>query len=114
MVHHHFSLSVDITLTPDTIIPVVKEVKDWSAVVSVLVVPSPIQHRIVQRYPTEAERSCAAAKWWLNTVPSPSWKDLALDLYHEGEDRAVEKVAQYLPKGTCMPTHMESGHTAID
>ena len=45
----------------------------------------------------------------MNTHPSASWDRLARALYHEGEYGALEKVAQYLPKGT----HMESFQTGI-
>ena len=72
-------------------------------------VPHPVERRIEDQYTTEREKSCATWGWWVNTDPLASWMDLAVALYHEGEDRAVEKVSQYLPKGT----HMESVQTGI-
>ena len=89
---------------------VMKEVSDWRRVARSghVGVPSPVVRRIEDQYTTETEQSCATWEWWVNTDPSASWMDLALALYHEGEDRALEKVSQYLPKGT----HMESVQTA--
>ena len=72
-------------------------------------VPYPIIQRIEAEYTTETERNCAFVQWWLNTNPSPTWMDLALVLYKVGRDRALEKVAQYLPKGT----HMENVQTGL-
>ena len=72
-------------------------------------VPDPIVQRIAQGYTTERQRSCATEEWWVNTHPLASWNDLNLTLYHEGEYGALEKVSQYLPKGT----HMESVQTGI-
>ena len=88
---------------------VMKEVSDWRWVATsgYLNVPHPVERRIEVQYATETERSCALGEWWVNTQYSPSWDHLALALYYAGEDRAVEKVSQYLPKGT----HIESVHT---
>ena len=72
-------------------------------------VPDHIVQKIAQGYPTERQWSCATGEWWVNTHYLASWDHLAMTLYHAGEDRAVEKVAQYLPKGT----HMESVQTGI-
>ena len=91
---------------------VMKDVSDWRTVVAgypSVSVPHPVERRIEDQYTTETERSCATWEWWVNTVPSASWGSLARALYHEGEDRALEKVSQYLPKGT----HMESVQTGI-
>ena len=96
---------------------VMKDVKDWIGV-SFLIhivwktvggtflasVPDPILWRINAQCTTGTEQSIAFGQWWVNTHPSPTWMDLAYALYHCGEDRALEKVAQYLPKGT----HMEN------
>ena len=65
-------------------------------------VPHPVERKIEDQYTTETEQSCTAGEWWVNTHPLASWEELALALYHEGEDRALEKVSQYLPKGTHM------------
>ena len=89
---------------------VMKEVSDWRRVWSWYVgVPLLVIPRIEDQYTTERERSYAAWEWYVNTHPSASWNHLALALYHAGEYGAVEKVAQYLPKGT----HMESVQTGI-
>ena len=90
---------------------VVKEVRDWRRVVGYpsVDVPHPVERRIKDQYTTETEPSCAAGEWWANTHPYASWGQLARALYHWGEYGALEKVAQYLPKGT----HMESVQTGI-
>jgi len=90
---------------------VMKDVKDWRRVSwsGFVDVQSSIIRIITVQYTTDTERSCALGQWWVNTHPSPTWMDLALAVYHEGEDRALEKVAQYLPKGT----HMENVQTGM-
>ena len=103
------SSHTDTTLTPDSIVPVMKEVRDWRWLAAMLLVPDPIVQRIAQGYTTERQRICATGEWWVNTYPSPSWDRLALALYCAGEYGPVEKVSQYLPKGT----HMESVQTGI-
>ena len=102
-------MSTDATLTPDRVMAVMKDVKDWRSVGGSFFVPDPIIQRIKAQNTAETERSCALGQWWVNTHPSPTWMDLALAVYHEGEDRALEKVAQYLPKGT----HMENVQTGM-
>ena len=90
---------------------VMKEVSDWRSVArSVYVhVPHAVVQRIEDQYTNETEQCCAAWEWWVNTDSSATWKDLAWGLYLKGEYGAVEKVAQYLPKGT----HMESVQTGV-
>jgi len=90
---------------------VMKDVKDWRRVSqSILVsVPDSIIRRITDKYTTETECRCALVQWWVNTYSHPTWMNLAHALYHSGEDRALEKVAQYLPKGT----HMENVQTGL-
>jgi len=96
---------------------VMKDVKDWRRVSQSIHItwktvrltflaslPGPIIRRIEAQCTTETERSCALGQWWVNAHYSPTWMDLAFALYRSGEDRALEKVAQYLPKGT----HMEN------
>ena len=63
-------------------------------------IPDAIQERITQHYTTGKEQSCAAGEWWVNLHPFPSWTNLGRALYFKGEDRALEKMAKYLPKGT--------------
>ena len=86
---------LETTLTPDNIVPVMKEVRCWWKIVA-----DPVKDRIKRCYSTETERSCEAGKYWVHTCPFASWEDLALKLYYAREDRALEKVAQYLPRGT--------------
>ena len=90
---------------------VMKDTSGWRSVTrsGYVNVPHPVVRRIEDQYTTEREQSCATWEWWVNTHPSPSWNDLALALYRAGEYGAVEKVSQYLPKGT----HMESVQTGI-
>ena len=90
---------------------VMKEVRDWRSVARSINVniPHPVVQRIEDQYTTETEQSCATWEWWVNTDLYASWDNLALALYHAGEYGAVEKVSQYLPKGT----HMESVQTGI-
>ena len=117
IVHHWLVLTpacvspTDAALTPDRVMAVMKDVKDWRRVSrSVFVnVPHPIIQRIEAQHSAETERSCALGQWWLNTAPSPTLMDLAFALYRSEEYRALEKVAQYLPKGT----HMENVQTGM-
>ena len=90
---------------------VMKEVSDWRRVAKsgYVDVPRPVVRRIEDQYTTEREQSCATWEWWVNTHHFASWKYLALTLYRAGEYGALEKVSQYLPKGT----HMESTQTGI-
>ena len=65
-------------------------------------IPAAIRERITKHHATEKEQSCAAGEWWVNTYPFSSWDDLARALHHNGEDGALQKMAQYLPKGVYM------------
>ena len=105
--------SIDPTLTAANIIPVMEEVGDWrqlasdpfsifSVIASFLGIPRAIQERITKQNATDKMQSCAAGKWWVHTDPSASWDSLADALYHKGEYGALEKMAQYLPKGAYM------------
>ena len=78
-------------------------VGDWRQLAGSLQfhIPAAIQERITKHHATE-KQSLAAGEWWVNTDPAPSWDDLATALYHTGEDTALEKMAQYLPKGAYM------------
>ena len=69
-------------------------------------IPAAIRERITKLHATEKKQSLAAGEWWVNTYPYPSWDNLATVLYHSGEHTAVEKMAQYLPKGV----YMERGY----
>jgi len=64
----------------------------------------------MQCYSTETERSCEAGKYWIETCPFASWESLALKLYYSREDSALEKVAQYLPRGTYTDTDTVIAH----
>ena len=65
-------------------------------------IPAAIRERITKLHATGKKQSMAAGEWWVNTDLSPSWDNLARALYHSGEDTALEKMAQYLPKGVYM------------
>ena len=65
-------------------------------------IPDAIQERITKHHATDKMRSRAAGEWWVHTDYSPSWDDLASALYRKGEDRALERMTQYLPKGAYM------------
>ena len=81
-------------------------VRDWrqlaTDVWNGLHVPAAIQERITRRHTTNKTQSYAAGEWWIQTYPSPSWDRLATALYHSGENKALDKMAQYLPKGVYM------------
>ena len=79
-------------------------VGDWRqlATYPLFRIPDAIRERITKHHATEKEQSLAAGEWWVNTYHSPSWDHLATALYHNGEHRALEKMAQYLPKGAYM------------
>ena len=79
-------------------------VGDWQKLASDphIFIPGAIQERIIQHHATNKNQSCAAGKWWVHTYLVPSWDYLANALYHSGEDKALEKMAQYLPKGVYM------------
>ena len=65
-------------------------------------VPAAIQERITRRHTTNKAQCYAAGEWWVQTYPFPSWDNLANALYHKGEDTALHKMTQYLPKGAYM------------
>ena len=65
-------------------------------------IPAAMRERITKLHATKKEQSLAAWEWWVNTHPYPSWDNLATALYFSGEYRALEKMAQYLPKGVYM------------
>ena len=83
-------------------------VEDWRKVAKFIFIniPDAIQERITKHHNTDKEQSCAAGEWWVHTQLSPSWNDLARALYRSGEDKALEKMTQYLPKGA----YMERGY----
>ena len=62
-------------------------------------IPYTIKKRITERHTTDKEQSCAAGEWWVNTHPFSSWDRLTEALCNNGEDRALEKMAQYFPRG---------------
>ena len=79
-------------------------VGDWRrlAISAYFGIPDAIQERITERHTTTEEQTRAAGEWWIHTYHSPSWDRLAKALYYSGQDRALEKMAQYLPKGVYM------------
>ena len=95
----------DPTLTVENIGPIMEAVGNWRKLATDFLhflVPDAIQERITHLHTTNKERSCAVGEWWVNICPYPSWDRLATVLYSNGEDRALEKMAQYLPRGMCM------------
>ena len=79
-------------------------VGDWRQFAGLLGldIPRAIQERITKQHATDKMQSRAAGEWWVHTYPSPSWDGLAGALYRKGEDRALKKMTQYLPKGVYM------------
>ena len=84
-------------------------VGDWRQLAIGLLIPDVIEKRITKHHATVKEQSLAAGEWWVNIYPVPSWDHLATALYLSGEDTALEKMAQYLPKGA----YMERGYTVV-
>ena len=91
--------SIDPTLTAANIRPIMEEVGNWRQLASAFYIPDAIKERITKHHATDKMRSRAAGEWWVHTHPSPSWDSLANALYLNGEDKAVDKMTQYLPKG---------------
>ena len=91
----------DPTLTVENIGPIMEMVEDWWKVANsgFIYIPDGIQERITQLHTTDKMQSRAAGEWWVHTDYSPSWDNLAVALYRKGQDTALEKMAQYLPKG---------------
>ena len=94
--------SIDPTLNAANIKPIMEAVGDWRQLDVSLSIPDAIVERITKQHTTNKTQSCAAGEWWVHTYPYPSWDNLADALYHSGEDKALDKVAQYLPKGVYM------------
>ena len=98
----------DPTVTVENIGPIMEMVEDWRKVATsfLIDIPDAILERIIQHHTTDKEQSCAAGEWWVHTHYIPSWDCLTGALYHEGEDQALERMTQYLPKGA----YMERGY----
>ena len=97
--------SIDPTLTAANIRPIMEEVGNWRQLATSVIglsIPVAIRERITKHHATDKMQSRAAGEWWVHTELSPSWDNLARALYHKGEDRALEKMTQYLPKGVYM------------
>ena len=81
-------------------------VGDWRQLASNFLsgfgVPAAIRERITRHHTTNKTQSYAAGEWWIQTHLSPSWNNLATALYRRGEYKALQKMAQYLPKGVYM------------
>ena len=75
---------------------------DWQQLAFGLNIPVAIRERITKHHATDKMRSRAAEEWWVHTHPYPSWDYLAGALYHSGENKALERMTQYLPKGVYM------------
>ena len=94
--------SIDPTLTAANITPIMEAVGNWRQLAVYLSMPDTIQERITKQHATNRMWSRAAGEWWVHSYPYPSWDRLASALYHKGEDGALEKMTQYLPKGAYM------------
>ena len=96
--------SVDPTLNAANITPIMEAVGDWRQFAGLLGlgIPDAIRERITKQHATNRMWSRAAGEWWVHTHPYSSWDRLASALYRKGEDRALERMAQYLPKGVYM------------
>ena len=81
-----------------------EEVGDWQELASHphIYIPDAILERITKQNATDKIQSRAAGEWWVHTDPYPSWDYLASALYDSGENGALEKMTQYLPKGAYM------------
>ena len=95
---------IDPTLTAANIRPIMEEVGNWRQLANTpgFLIPDAIKERITKHHATFKMQSRAAGEWWVHTDPSPSWDDLAIELYLKREDKAVERMAEYLPKGAYM------------
>ena len=70
------------------------EERKWQSVgVSV---PKPILASIDAEYSTHKEKMSALAEYVATTIPNITWEDIAAVLYQWDQDRAVERVKQYL------------------
>ena len=98
----------DPTLIVEKIGPIMEMVGDWRKLANGyhVFIPYAIQKRITHLHTTDKEQSCAAGEWWVCTYPFPSWNNLAHALYCSEQDRALEKMGEYLPKGA----YMERGY----
>ena len=96
--------SIDPTVTAANVTLIMDEVGDWRELASDprIYIPDAIRERITKHHATDKMRSRAAGEWWVHTDISPSWDSLANALYHNGEDGALERMTQYLPKGVYM------------
>ena len=99
-----FLPSIDPTLSTQNITPVMEAVGNWRHLATSFDfrIPDAMQERIIKHHATDKMQSCTAGEWWVHTHPSPSWDYLASALYYNGEDKALEKMTQYLPKGVYM------------
>ena len=98
----------DPTLTVENIGPIMEAVGNWQLLTTSASfnIPYAIQERITYLHTIDKEQSCVAGEWWVCTDLSPSWDRLARALYYSEQDRALEKMAEYLPKGA----YMERGY----
>ena len=62
-----------------------------------LLIPPARQTVIDQQYTADAERMSATIAYYVNTLPSVSWEDLACALYEHEQDKAVIAVKLHLP-----------------
>ena len=100
----------DDSLTPHTLLPAVSTVTEfWDSddeygLLERLSVPYSVMDdiRASPLYSTEEEKRIAGLQYYLHTVPSASWENIAGVLWGLEEHTALEEVRQYLP-----PAHGE-------
>ena len=89
----------DSTLTVDSVLEVMGKVENWKKVGGIfgLDVPDSKRDEIEEQSSTEIEKSHQLGRYWVNTHPDPTWKELGKALYRSGEETAAMMVKQYLP-----------------
>ena len=97
----YFCPPPDSTLTVENLFRVMEKMSDggavevWSGLIS-----STMLKDISSKYSTKRELVNACVDIYVNCNPNPSWEEVALGLYYEGQTAAVEEVRSYLsPRG---------------
>ena len=72
------------------------EERKWQSVGAYISVPEPILASIDAEYSTHKEKMSALAEYVATIIPNITWEEIAAVLYQWDQDRAVERVKQYL------------------
>ena len=96
----------DPSLTPHNVHQVMEVVRQetWIDVGMGLPVPSPILNKIDAECSSDDAKMSAVANYVVTIIPYITWEDIAVALYEEDEEKAVERVKPYLhviPGGSC-------------